>query len=232
MNLGKRLYELQQLDLDLQKKTDMLSQVERQLSHNKALADAKSELEESQKRLAELQDKEKTVEWAVEDLQAKLKPLQQKLYAGSVKNPKELGSLQQQVTQLKSQVRGEEDKALEIMGQTDILQKEIAVKSTHVNKLEGEWQQTQKQLLSEQAELQAAIDTARNRRGELTSTIEPAHLQLYETVRSRKQGHAVAKIEQGRCQGCRINVPMSEITQARTGDIVQCSSCGRVLCVG
>ena len=232
MNLGKRLYELQQLDLDLQKKSDMLSQVERQLSHNKALADAKSELEESQKRLAELKDKQKTVEWAVEDLQSKLSPLQKKLYAGSVKNPKELGSLQQQVTQLKSQVTGEEDKVLEIMGQADILQKEIAVKSTHVSKLEGEWQQTQKQLLSEQTELQAAIDTARKRRGELTSTIEPAHLQLYETVRSRKQGHAVAKIEQGRCQGCRINVPMSEITQARTGDIVQCGSCGRVLCVG
>jgi hypothetical protein len=66
---------------------------------------------------------------------------------------------------------------------------------------------------------------------EILSHIDPAHLQLYERLRQQKQGNAVAKIEQGRCQGCKITIPVSELSQARAGELVQCGSCSRVLCV-
>lgn len=232
MNLGKRLHDLQQIDLDLEGKAERLSQVENQLSHNEALEEAKAEVKEKQKNLAELEKKQKKAEWIVDDLQAKFSPLQKKLYAGSVKNPKELVSLQQQVEQLKSQVREEEDKTLEIMSQVEALQKEIALRTAEVEKLEEEWRKRREQLLAEQAELRSAIDIVKEKRSELAATIEPAHLELYETLRARKRGHAVAKTEQGRCQGCRITLPMSELMRARMGELVQCDSCGRVLYLG
>ena len=232
MNLGRRLHDLQQIDLDLEKKTEMLSQVESQLSHNEALTEVKAEVERKRENLAELEKKQKTAEWVIDDLQAKAGPLQQKLYAGSVKNPKELMSLQQQVEQLKSQIREEEDKTLEIMGQVEALQKEVALRAAEVKKLEGEWQKKREQLLAEQAELSTTIDIIKGKRGELADAIEPAHLELYETLRARKQGHAVAKIEQGRCQGCRITLPVSELMRARMGELVQCDSCGRILYLG
>jgi predicted nucleic acid-binding Zn-ribbon protein len=47
-------------------------------------------------------------------------------------------------------------------------------------------------------------------------------------VRTRK-GNAVVKVEQGRCQGCHIKLSMNEWQKARTGVLVQCSSCGRIL---
>ena len=232
MNLGKRLHDLQQIDLDLEGKAERLSQVENQLSHNEALEEAKAEVKEKQKNLAELEKKQKKAEWIVDDLQAKFSPLQKKLYAGSVKNPKELMSLQQQVEQLKSQVREEEDKTLEIMSQVEALQKEIALRTAEVEKLEEEWRKRREQLLAEQAELRSAIDIVKEKRSELAATIEPAHLELYETLRARKRGHAVAKTEQGRCQGCRITLPMSELMRARLMELVQCDSCGRVLYLG
>ncbi|HJX69574.1 MAG TPA: C4-type zinc ribbon domain-containing protein [Dehalococcoidia bacterium] len=232
MNSGKQLYDLQQIDLDLEDETERLSQVESQLSDNKALTQAQAELEGKRNYLAELEKKQKNQEWKVEDLQAKLSPLQKKLYAGSVKNPKELLSLQQQVADLKTQIRSEEDGVLEIMSQVEGLQKEIASKAAVVEELKEEWQKRQEELTAVQAELKVTIDIAEQKRSKLATTIEPIHLELYETLRAKKQGQAVAKVEQGRCQGCRITLPMSELQRARMGELVQCSSCSRVLCLG
>jgi predicted nucleic acid-binding Zn-ribbon protein len=232
MNLGRRLYELQQLDLDLAKTTEILSQVEYQLEHDEPLANARAALEGTLQGLAALQDKQKKGEWAVDDLEAKFKPIQQKLYAGSVQNPKELVSMQQQASQLKSQLSQEEDKVLETMSHIEALQKEITQKPAHVTALEKECTEKQQRLLSEKAELSTVLEATRQRRDGLLHTIDTAYVKLYENVQGRKQGLAVARIEQGRCQGCRIAVPLSELTQARAGDLVQCGSCGRVLCLG
>lgn len=65
----------------------------------------------------------------------------------------------------------------------------------------------------------------------VASEVTPQTLELYEGVKSKK-GQAVAKVEQGRCQGCRLNLPINEWQRARVGDVVQCSSCGRILYLG
>ena len=232
MNLGKQLYDLQQIDLDLENKAEVLGRVNSQLSEDKALVEAKAELEAKQQHLAELEKKQKAEEWTIEDLEAKASPLQKKLDTGTTKNPKELLNLQQQVKQLKQQLREGEDKVLEIMSQVEHLQKELVSKTDQVRKLEGEWQKKQRRLLAEQAELTRVLAIAEKRRGELMAGIEPAHLELYETLRAKRQGQAVAKIEQGRCQGCRISLPVSQLGRARMGRLVQCGSCERVLYLG
>jgi uncharacterized protein len=232
VNLGKRLFDLQQIDLDLDKTTQTLLEIERQLSINQDLEDAKALLQNSQQRLSEMQSKQKSAEWSVDDLQAKLKPIQQKLFAGTIHNPKDLVNLQQQASQLKNQLREEEDKALDIMDQVEVLQSQIAGDSAQVKRLEEEWEVTRKQLLAEQARLNEVLESTQQKRNELASTLDADHLAIYENLRERKQGQAVARIEQGRCQGCRLSVPVSELTQARAGELVQCGSCGRVLCLG
>ena len=231
MNLGKRLYELQQLDVRLEKTAEELSRVEHQLNHNEALEKAKADLQAIQKDQAALHAKQRDAEQKVDDLQAKLKPVQQKLFAGSVSNPKELGAMQQQANQLKGHIREEEDKVLEIMGQAETLQNAAAAKAASVDKIEREWAEKRNQLQAEQAEMMATLDSDRKMKDEILSQIDPAHLQLYDKLRQKKQGNAVAKIEQGRCQGCKITIPVSELSQARAGELVQCGSCSRVLCV-
>ena len=232
MNLGKRLYELQQLDLDLAKTTEILSQMEYQLEHDEPLANARADLERTLQGIAALQDKQKKGEWAVDDLEAKLKPIQQKLYAGSVQNPKERVSMQHQGSQLRSQLSQEEDKVLETMSQIEALQKEITQKTAQVTALGKECAEKQQRLLSERAELSTVLGATRRRRDGLVHTIDTAYVELYENVRGRKQGLAVARIEQGRCQGCRLNLAVNELQRARAGDLIQCSSCGRILCLG
>ncbi|MBM4444515.1 MAG: hypothetical protein FJ020_04315 [Chloroflexi bacterium] len=232
MNLGKRLYDLQQLDLDLAKTTEALARVDHQLNHNETLDKARADLEAARGGLAALRDGQKKGEWAIDDVQAKLKPIQQKLLGGSVKNPKELLNLEHQASQLKGQITEAEDRVLEMMGQIEALQEDIALKTALVASVEAEWQQTQQSLISQKDELSEDLNEMAQHRAEILASIDAAHVETYEKIRARKQGVAVARIEQGRCQGCRIAVPLSEQTQARAGDLVHCGSCGRVLCLG
>ncbi|MDM7998512.1 MAG: hypothetical protein QUS33_00550, partial [Dehalococcoidia bacterium] len=221
MNLGKRLYDLQQLDLRIERTVEALSRVERQLNHNEDLERAKADLQAIQKEQAALQEKQRAAELTVDDLQAKLKPIQQKLLKISGSTPKELAAMEKQATQLKSHITEEEDKILDMMGQAEALQSAAAAKAATVDKMEREWADRRKELQAEQAELMATLESHRRAKDEIVAQIDPAHLQLYERLRQKKQGSAVAKIEQGRCQGCRITIPVSELTQARAGELVQ-----------
>ena len=233
MSLGSQLYDLQEIDLDLQTKAEVLDGVERELADNRAVAEAHAELEKKQQQLAKLEAEQRTAEWELDDSEAKAKPLEKKLYGGSVKSPKELLDLKQQVESLKAQIEEKEDKALEIMSQVERRQKEIAQSAAEGERLEKEWQARQEQLSAEQAELIAAMNVTGQRRDGLAVAVDPAALELYEALRERKQGRAVARIEQGRCQGCRIALPMSELQRARIGGaLVQCSSCSRILYLG
>jgi len=227
---AEQLYGLQEIDLDLSQKAKALQRVMAQLSNNKALAKTQGELEEHEQALAALEKEQRAEEWGIDDLRAKSAPEEKKLYGGSVKNPKELLNLQQEVESFKTRTREKEDKVLEIMSLAEGLGKRISAKREAVEGLRREWEERRERLLAEQAQLETMIDKRKQDRKALCTKIDPASLELYEFLRVRKQGQTVAKVAQGRCQGCRITLPLNELQQVRIGkNLVQCSTCERIL---
>ncbi|MBE0415879.1 MAG: hypothetical protein IBX36_04990 [Dehalococcoidia bacterium] len=232
MSKGRQLYELQEVDLEIEAKREAFSLVTSRLGESEALAEARISLAKDEEHLAELQRNQRLGEWEVDDLQAKAALLEEKLYGGSVKIPKELASLQEQVENLKRKRRAQEDKLLDIMAEVEMMQKGLTIKKGELARCEENWRNEQASLSREQAELSAALATLEQKRRGLISRTDAASLELYETLRVRRQGRAVAKVEQGMCQGCRIALPMSEVQRARMDqELVQCSSCERILYV-
>ncbi len=226
----RQLYELQEVDLEIEAKRQALSGVESQLGESEAVVLARAALDREQQHLAELDKAQRLAEWEVDDLRSKAAELEKKLYGGSVKSPKELMSLQEQIEHLNRKRRQGEDHLLDIMAEAEAVQTEVDSRSRELASSEEEWRQEQQALSQKQAELQAALATLDRRREELSSRIDAASLELYHSLRARRQGTAVAKVEQGMCQGCRIALPMTEMQRVRIGqELVQCSSCGRIL---
>ena len=216
--------------MEIEAKGEALTAVESQLGESEALAEGRALLAKDQERLAELEKVQRLCEWEVEDTRSKTAQLEDKLYSGSVRNPKELVSLQEQVEHLKKTRRGQEDRRLDIMAEAETTQNRVAAKSEELERMEENWRQEQSALSQEQAELKAMLASLEQKRGELEARIDGASLGLYHDLRGGRQGRAVAKVEQGMCQGCRLVLSMTELQRARMAqELVQCSSCQRIL---
>jgi predicted nucleic acid-binding Zn-ribbon protein len=231
MTLARTLYDLQQIDLNIQKEQETLDDINRQLGESEALTQVKAELLAEQKHLAETEKQQRDVEWEIEDLRNSIKQVNDKLYGGKSKNPKELVSLEKELDIFKAKLRQKEDDLLDLMAEIESVQDRIKINSERLGNLEGEWQREQKGLAQRQAKVKSRLSDLSRKRQALAADIAKQTLELYEGIRLRK-GEAVVKIEQGRCQGCRLNLAVNELQRARAGDLIQCSSCGRILCFG
>lgn len=226
----KLLYDLQLIDLDMDAKKAALADVTDRIGQSGALDEARAAVAAEEDRLAGLEKERRERESESEDLQAKAAVAEDKLYGGSIKNPKELSSIQEQLKNYHAKIQDLDDKTLNIMEEIEAVEHALAARRDELAGMEQEWQAEQESLRREQSELNATLSELENKRSELASGVEKPTLDLYNALRQKRQGKAVAKVEQGICQGCRIALPMSELQRVKTGqNIVQCGSCERIL---
>jgi len=228
MDVAKQLYQLQEVDLELESVEQALSRTASQLGESQAVVRTQAELRSENQRLGDLRRQQRSAEWEIDDLVNKLAAAEQKLYSGNIKNPKELTSLQHEVEGLKARRDQLEDKALEIMSQVELAEARVATKVSELKRLEAEWQSQQQQLTNEMEQLKAIVSDLKQKRQLQAANIDPRTVEFYGELRKQK-GTAVAKVEQGICRGCRISLSTAELQQARGGRLVQCGSCGRIL---
>lgn len=228
MNLPGQLYSLQQLDIEFHNNQQLLEDIIRQLNENSALIAAEAELASWKQQLTETERKRKDSEWELEDLQQKIKLVNNKLYGGAVKNPKELVNLKQESENLKRRLSAREDELLDLMSQIEEMEAGLKTSTKEVEGLKQEWQRKQETLTQTKTETETRLTSLNKSRIELAQQISPEILSLYEKIKLTK-GQAIAKVEQGRCQGCHINLPTNQWRKAKAGDLVHCSSCNRIL---
>lgn len=228
MSIAKQLYQLQEIDLEIESNERALSRIARQIGESAEVVAAQTRLELASKRLEELEHQQRSTEWEIDDITSKLAAAEEKLYSGKIRNPKELTNLQQEVEGMKVRRHQLEDKALEMMEQVELVTTNVANLSKELKRLESEWRSQQQQFSSEMERLKTALSGLKHKRGLLLAKIDPQSVAFYHELKKQK-ATAVARVEQGTCSGCRISLPTSELQQARSGNLVQCSSCGRIL---
>jgi len=228
MSVAKQLYQLQEVDLEVESNEQALAQIASQLGESQAVVKAQSKLKSEQQHLEELGRQQHSAEWEIEDLVNKLTPTEGKLYSGRIKDPKELTNLQHEVDGLRIRRNHLEDKALEIMDRVELATASVATLSNELKTLEAEWHSQQQQLSTNMEQLKTTLSDLKHKRQLLSANIDPQAIELYQELKKQK-GRAVAKIEQGICRGCRISLPTTELQRARSDSLVQCSSCGRIL---
>jgi len=228
MGVAKQLYQLQEVDLEIEANEQTLNRLVSQLGKNQTVVEARAKLDSEQRRLDDLKRRQHSAEGDVDDLITKITTAEEQLYSGRIRNPKELTNLQHEVDLLKAKRDQLENKALEIMDQVELAEASVATSGNEFNKLETEWHSQQQQLSVDIELLQSKLSELRQKRQLLSAEIDPQAVGVYDKLRKQK-GQAVAKVEQGICRGCRISLPFSELQQARSGNLVQCSSCGRIL---
>ena len=228
MNVAQQLYQLQEVDLELESNEQALRQKVSQLGESQKVVRVRTELSSQCQHLEELKRQQHSADWEIDDLTAKITILDRKLYDGSIRNPKELANLQHEVDGLKARRDQWEDKALEVMDQVELAEVGVTTISSELKELEAEWHRQQQRLTIDIEQLKTTLSDLEHKRRLMLTKLDPQIVNLYEELR-RQKGTAVAKVDQGMCRGCRISLPTSELQQARSGSLVRCSSCGRIL---
>ena len=228
MSVAKQLYQLQEVDLELESNEQALKRIASQLGGSEAVVGVRNRLALEHQCLEELNRQQRSIEWEIDDLTNKLTTAEDELYSGRIRNPKELANLQHETDGLKARRTQLEDKALEIMDQVELTAKSLAATNSELKALEAEWQSQQQRLSADLEQLETVISDLKHKRQLLTVEIDPQAIEVYIDLKKQK-GTAVARVEQGICGGCRISLPVNELQRTRSGSLVRCSSCGRIL---
>jgi uncharacterized protein len=228
MAVTRQLFELQELDDNIESTRKTLDLKKHQLNNRETLDKAAAVLSGEQKTLDELKAQRRNAENEAADINAKINEANKQLYGGRINNPKELGNLQAEVNQLTAQKDQIETTDLGIIDKLEAAEVKVKTLTAEYQKMDANWAAEQIQLAKDIELLTKTLAALQANRQETTATIDQQSLALYESIRKKKKP-AVAKVEQGICRACRLSLSASALQKARGGHPVQCGTCGRIL---
>ena len=229
----RQLYDVQELDGQVGRDQTALASVEARLADDSALVTARAKVSEGEEKARQLRKEHASQSQEVQELREKALALEQRLYGGSIRNPKELESLHTEMQYARTHADEEEEKLLTIMLSLDEAEAGGTADRADLEQTEKTRTDTCAALTKEQSALTERLQALSANRRHLAAGIPPTLLAQYEQVRKVHQGLALAKVERGMCMGCRLTLPASELQRVRTSqEPVTCSSCGRILYAG
>lgn len=81
-------------------------------------------------------------------------------------------------------------------------------------------------------EIDAETATARKERETIAGAVPEDLLKLYEKIREQQGGVGAARLYQRRCEGCRLELNITELNELREAAadaVVRCENCRRIL---
>lgn len=233
MTSASDLYALQEIDLQRDARRAMIADIDARMGETDELYEARETVEDSVAALERLRRRQREFEAQMQDLDAKIKPMETRLYDGSIRNPKELTDLQKELDSFKDRRNKLDEQGIALMDSVDAASKSLAAARAEAERVEKAWKEDQQQLTASKAKVEGELANLDGQRGQRTTGMDAGALGLYERLRGTKQGRAVSRVERGICQGCHLTLPTHLTQRLRTGrELVQCPSCERILVAG
>ena len=224
------LYRLQQLDSETQDKKQRLAAVLKAQKENESLLTARNRAEKEQIRLGKWRNQQRLLELELGSVNSKAKLSEERLYSGTVKNPKELADLQKEIEALGRRRRILEDQILETMLEVEAAQSDCDVTTANLQQVESEWQHRQTALQQEQLSLATRINDLLQLRQQQAAQIAPELLTKYQDTGRRYGPIAVAALKNHVCQACGVGLSAINARAVHDGHLITCPSCHRILC--
>ena len=225
------LYRLQQVDSRLSQTDERLRTLdagdalrERLRTLDETLAATEQDAKAKQAHL-------RALELELQSTVAKRKRVEEEMYSGRVRNPKELASMQEEVTLLDRHTRGMEDAILALMQEVEDLQGQVQTLTDEVIAARAALAQHESAFARDQVALEAALAALRQEREEVVATIDADLLRRYDRIRDRMGDVAVAAVRKGICEGCHVAIPEGRVRRLQEEEdlLLTCERCGRIL---
>jgi predicted nucleic acid-binding Zn-ribbon protein len=232
MHPSRQLDQLQTLDLERDAHRRRLKQVLAALAEPEALRAAELAVTAAHAQAAHVRARRQDLELETQTLEDKVTSVEERLYSGQVKNPKELADLQNDAASLRRRRVALDDVLLEAMVALEEAERAERQKEDEREALVRRWQADQRTLTDERRQLEAAIAALTEQRDQKTATISPGHLEPYQKLRREYAGLAVARVEDDGCGACGVQISDRQLARARLSEELSfCSNCERILVI-
>jgi predicted nucleic acid-binding Zn-ribbon protein len=232
--LAQTLRDMQDLDtrtFGLEREIEALAEKHRLGEISSELSEVRGSQASSEARLEELEHKQHKLDGELDLLVGKMKKEEEKLFSGTIMNPKELSAIQAEIFSLRKKRDEMETEDLEEMEAIDTISAEIASAREHSTLAEEKERQAKAAYDAELEEKRNEIASLSLQRNNLKVTLPPETVENYEKLLETKAGLAVVSIIQGRsCGGCHIDFSRSQIDLFQHNEgVFRCEYCRRIL---
>ncbi|MDK2822605.1 MAG: uncharacterized protein PWP71_523 [Clostridia bacterium] len=229
----KVLWDLQEVEQSLEKISREIKQKDLVMSLKQMqieIDELQCIVEKESIEIAELERRAKKIERQLESLESKKNEQENKLYSGSCNVPKELESMKEKLEETTNKIVVLEE---ELLGYMDQVEDKVQL----VNQVTGELEDLKKKYYKgvklyrkNKKDFEDARSIAEEKQKELRTKLEKRLLYKYEKVQQVFKNTGIAKVEDGLCSGCRIEVPLVQLKNIKEGNnIYNCEYCGRIL---
>ncbi|MER6502910.1 C4-type zinc ribbon domain-containing protein [Streptomyces sp. NPDC001455] len=230
-----RLLDVQALDVRLS-----------QLAHRRKSLPEHAEIESLTSDLAQLRDlliasqteesdtaREQTkAEQDVDQVRQRAARDQQRLDSGAVTSPKDLESLQREITSLAKRQGDLEDVVLEVMERREAAQERVTELSGRVSAVQAKADDATARRDAAIEELDEEAASVTKEREVVAASVPADLLKLYDKLREQQGGIGAARLYQRRCEGCRLELNITEINEVKAASpdtVLRCENCRRIL---
>jgi predicted nucleic acid-binding Zn-ribbon protein len=231
---ANKLYDLQKVDLAWLKVARRLQQVQHQLGESETVRAARQQVTQTETMLHQWHAKQKDAELESKSLGTRIKSTEDRLMSGSIRDPKELNNLQENLEALRRHRTLVDDQAVEALMHADELTGQLTEQQGVLSRLEGEWTNGQSDLKQEETKLKQNYILLKRKREALATALPASLIERYEHMRKRKAGIAIAPVQNGVCGACHVQIPTGIVNGmgSSTATLTVCPSCGRYLVAG
>ena len=231
----KRLLDLQRVDTAI----DRLRQRKANLPEQRTLDDLTAELDavkaEHASKKTELDGialEQGRLEGEVSMIEDKIKHESERLYGGDIANPKELANIQAELDGLRRRKSHLEDQDLEVMERREAVEAELSSLTEKLDALTARTTEAGAARDTAAVEIETDLSNNEAERAAIVPEIPGELREMYDDLRSKKDGVGVAALVGGVCRGCGVSlspVALDEIKRAPDDEIVRCENCRRLL---
>ena len=224
-----KLFRLQQIDSELDRGRARLKEIEIQLADDRQIRLSQKSLDSSRKDRDQAAKTLRKAEQAVQQQRLKIERSEATLYGGKVVNPKELQDLQLEAESLKKYLSILEDQQLEAMFEFDDEELKYQEVSASHSDIIAQIAHQNDALVEERIVLLQDMTRQESERLAAASNINPQEMRIYDNLRQKKSGVAVARVIERTCAACGSTLSAAIFSSAQMPNkITRCAACGRI----
>jgi len=227
------LLDVQELDLEIDRllhRRSTLPELERYRATQEQLDALDEQTEAAQAELRQIELDTDKAEGELEMLEEKLQQHETRLFAGG-KSGRETEHMRLEVQGLRGQKGASEERVLGLLEKLDPAREELSKLEAQRQMLANEKAELEGFITEEWRKIDSELARKEERKREAIAPIPEDLVELYEKLRSTKEGVGVGRLDNDTCGGCHMRLSPAEVAEVKKADPPRCVHCRRILVI-